>query len=376
MKIGIVTINDHSNYGNRLQNYAVFRLLQNYGHFVETITVNIKEKQIGKEFGIKQVIKKLLPCRILFSAVRLNSFVKAVLTGDVEIRKTRNFYEFSNAHIQQKHYYVKKYEDLNRVRELKKYDYILTGSDQVWNPYFAGSDYYFLTFVPPEKRIAFIASIGIPELPNDQKERYAALLKQMHYISVREESAVRIIEELIHKKVDCFLDPVLLLEKENWENLMKSVAFSIPEKYILSFFLGEEPNEKIELFAHNHNLKVVHMNRKEYKEYYPLGPEQLLYVIKNAAIVMTDSFHVTAFSIIFQRQFYVFRRKEPGMENMFSRMETLLGKFYLTERIQDSEEFNDMEDISVKQYLKIEKILTEERNNFDKAARDKMFLKY
>lgn len=374
MKIGIVTINDHSNYGNRLQNYAVCRLLRDYGCTAETITVYIKEDQSGKKSGVKRTVKKALPCRVCAFISGLNLSIKAVLKGNAEADRRRVFYKFTKMHIPQKKYYVKKYEDLKKVKELKKYDYVFVGSDQVWNPYFAGNDYYFLTFVPPEKRIGFIASIGTAELPDEQKSRYTLLLGQMKYISVREESAVRIIEELIQKKVDCFLDPVLLLKRKDWEKLIRPAGCLVPEKYVLSFFLGEEPCEEIKSFAGRYDLNIIHMNQKKYKEFYLLGPDQLLFMIKNAAVVMTDSFHVTAFSILFQKQFYVFRRKDSiiYMENMFSRMESLLGKLNLMERIQNERAIVDKEDISMEKYVRVEAVLEEERKRLNKVVKDEL----
>lgn len=119
MKIGIVTLNDYSNYGNRLQNYAVCRLLQNYGYSVETIAINEKDNQSRKNFGIKQFIKRLLPCWTLLPAVRANNFVKAVLLGNTEAKRIRVFLRFTILNISQKNYTVKKYEDLKNLREIK-----------------------------------------------------------------------------------------------------------------------------------------------------------------------------------------------------------------------------------------------------------------
>lgn len=371
MKIGIITINDNNNYGNRLQNYAVYSMVKNYGYSVDTIIVKIKDEvSYRNEKIIKEMIRQVSPPYLFFESVQLMVFIKNKLLGNIAAKKNCIFNRFTASKCSGKFFYINKYKDIHKISSLGRYDYFLTGSDQVWNPYFAGSDYYFLTFAPPQKRIGFIASIGVSELPNEQKERYTRLLNQMQYISVREESAAQMIKELLHKSVDCFPDPVLLLGKENWEELMKPVEFSIPEKYILSFFLGEEPMKKIESYAVGHKLKVVHMNRKEYEKYYLLGPEQLLYMIKNAEIVMTDSFHVTAFSIIFHKQFYVFNRKDSSMKDMFSRMETLLGKFYLSDRIQNEEEIKEKENISKERYIEIDTTLDVERKRFDGVMRE------
>lgn len=369
MKLGIITLQDNNNYGNRLQNYAVSMIMKSYGAEVDTIIVKNKEDFLAygrKKSSIKNSIKTIMPIQLLVFCAAC----KQRLCGNkLKYARERNFRKFNKQHITMKTYYINQYEQLLRKKELQKYDYFFTGSDQVWNPDWAGDDLYFLTFAPPEKRIAFIASMGVTELPGEKTECYKVLLRQMKYISVREESAVQLINQITGIKADCFFDPVLLVNREHWLKMVKPMLFEIPSKYILSFFLGEEPKEKIEAFAVSHNLKVVHMNQKEYKKYYLLGPEQLLYMIKNAAVVMTDSFHVTAFSIIFQRQFYVFRRKEPGMENMFSRMETLLGSLDLMNRIQSGIKMEEIDVISREQYLDIEKQLAAERKRLDKKMR-------
>lgn len=368
MRIGIVTIDDEVNYGNRLQNYAVHNIMKDYGCIADTIVVKMKEKTFYRNENIvKKIIRDFFPPSLFFRSIQFVHFVKSELSRDVEAKRKRIFAQFTAMQIAGKYFYINRYEDIYHKNDFEQYDYLLTGSDQVWNPYFAGSDYFFLTFVPPEKRIGFIASIGVSELPEAQKARYAALLTQMKYISVREESAVQIIDELIHKKVDCFLDPVLLLERKKWESLVAPVNLSIPSKYVLSFFLGEEPKEKLEAYAVQHNLMIVHMNQKKYEEYYLLGPEQLLYMIKNAEFVMTDSFHVTAFSIIFHKQFYVFHRRDDNMKDMFSRMENLLEKLHLFERVQNEDSIKETKIISSERYVEIDTILKEERQKFNRV---------
>lgn len=360
MKAGIITIRDNINYGNRLQNYAVSILLKGYG--IEATTIFLNNKEVFLSYKHKNWIKRLLPIHLLLFCSMLNKWLHR---DKPNIIREKNFCEFNDKYIDQKIYSVNRYKQMIKIKELQEYDYFLAGSDQIWNPNFAGTDLYFLTFAPPEKRIAFIASIGINELPDKEAERYKVLLSKMKYISVREEKAVTLIEQLIGKKVDCFLDPVLLISKDKWSEIAEAIPHDIPSNYILSFFLGDEPEENIKKLAEKRQVSVIHMNQEKYREYYSLNPAQLLYLIKNAEFVLTDSFHVTAFSIIFQKQFYVFRRKQEGMEGMFSRMETLLGKLGLIYRVQDGIEIEDKDVISKEQYDLIEKKLVDEQKRFN-----------
>ncbi len=361
MKVGIITIQDNSNYGNRLQNYAVSEILKNYG--METVTVIVKNKEDFLSVDNKKKwIKRILPIRLIVVISKYKNKKKFQ-----DLKRENKFKKFNQKYINSKTYFINQYSELLKIKKLQEYDYFFSGSDQIWNPYYAGDEIYFLTFVPRKKRIAFIASIGVSELPEEKKDKYQLYLSQMKYISVREEKAVHLIEELVNRKVDCFLDPVFLLEKESWIKIIENIPFEIPSRFLLSFFLGEEPNAKIEKYANENNLSIIYMNNKKYRKYYSLNPAQLLYLIKNAEIILTDSFHVTAFSIIFKKQFYVFKRKQEGVISMFSRMETLLSRFHLLDRIQDKVTIESKKDISKADFENIEEEIKKERKRLEKT---------
>lgn len=94
-----------------------------------------------------------------------------------------------------KHITIYHNQDIKRYINVDECNFFITESDQIWNPDFAGNDYFFLDFVEPHKRIAFAASIGYESLPDDVLARYAKYWKKMRYISVREESAAKLIEQ-------------------------------------------------------------------------------------------------------------------------------------------------------------------------------------
>ena len=211
--------------------------------------------------------------------------------------------------------------------------YFIAGSDQVWNPLFQGRDVDFLTFAPPEKRLSFAASIGVDEIPDGQLARYGQLLREMKYLSVREQRAVEIIKELTGRDADLTLDPTLLLEPEEWDKVVKKPGLELDEHYICTYFLGETP-EAVQQFAREKGLRIYALNSQESPELFTLDPGEFLYMIKSAAYVLTDSFHAVAFSIKFHKEFYVFCRKQANTRNMFSRIETITKRFGLGNRIQ------------------------------------------
>lgn len=355
MKIGIITINDNMNYGNRLQNYAVIKIFSHLGADVTNIVIKNRDDYLEKSnskvtASIKRCFK-IFPYKVMMLIIDTK---RKVSLNKLERMREKKFCSFNKRYIANHYCFVKKYEKI----QFTEYDYFIVGSDQVWNPYFAGDEKYFLTFAHPEKRIAFAASIGVSELPEEEKERYKTNLNSMHYISVREKAAANIIYELIGKKVDCFLDPVFLLSREEWEKIIETVQ-ELPKKYSLKIFLGEEP-KGIKEFSENEGYSVITMNNINFPQYFDLNPAQLLYLIKNAEVIYTDSFHITAFSIIFEKQFYVFKRKSD-MKDMFSRMENLLERMNLMDRIQMENEMKKKDKITEDKFSNIKELLYQER---------------
>ncbi|MEG1462784.1 MAG: polysaccharide pyruvyl transferase family protein, partial [Anaerorhabdus sp.] len=234
-----------------------------------------------------------------------------------------------------------------------------TGSDQVWNPHYQGNEYEFLTFAPKKKRLSFAASIGVENIPEDAKWYFGKNLSDMEYISVREERAAQIVEELTGRVADVTLDPTLLLDRTQWEIAAKKPQLDIEEQYICTYFLGEVP-EAVTKFAEKVGLKVYSLNSENDKTLFTIDPAEFLYMIKNATYVLTDSFHAVAFSIKFNKEFYVFDRKQDGVNNMFSRIETITSRFNLTNRIQNRSKI--IEQALIDNWNEIESELIAEKN--------------
>lgn len=368
-KLLIITIIDNSNYGNRLQNYALEQLLKVISPNIDSGIAYYGSKQNDVTCS-RTIFKRYLKMICPFSIYRLIKLKNRKEKSSILEKRITRFELFSRNYLHNVPTIF-----LNRNDDLKNKlvaDYYIAGSDQIWNPYWSGHDYFFLTFAPPEKRIAFAASFGVEELEPDVAERYARLLKDFKYISVREGSGAKLVKQLTGKDVDVVLDPTLLLSCNDWEMIVKKPEIQLPEHYVLAFFLGEEPEGAMERFADQLGLSIVHMNREEYPELYILDPAEFLYVVKHAECVLTDSFHGTVFSLKFEREFYVFRRKQEGLENMFTRISYLLQRFQLEDREQTREEIKQVLPVSKHKWEMISEELDFEREKTMNKMREIM----
>ena len=355
--VAIVTIDDYVNYGNRLQNYALTKLLQNEGFKVfNGIRVFTKEDWIIRTNG---AIKKLIKWCTPFSVVKGRLYSSQDKSGLKKEREKR-FLDFIHSYttileplVCVNHFYA------DKVLEKYGIDSFIIGSDQVWNPYYEAKEYEFLTFAPKDKRLSFAASMGVDSIPEEVKLYFKKNLLDMKYISVREEKAAEIVKELTGRTADITLDPTLLLKKTDWEHVAKKPELYIESKYICTYFLGEVP-EAVKAFAKEKGMLIYALNSLDSPELYTLDPAEFLYMIQNASYVLTDSFHAVAFSIKFNKEFYVFDRKQDGVSSMFSRIETITKRFGLENRIQNRDRIVEQEPIS--NWNEIEKELVAEKN--------------
>ena len=336
LTIGIVTINDYTNYGNRLQNYALTKLLEMNGcKVVNSIQVHTKEDWCKiTNNPIKRLLKHCVPFPIIKNRIYSSKKIDDALL----LKRQETFKDFMLRYMQIIDPVIVTTNSAAR-RALKKYniDYYIVGSDQVWNPYYEGKAYEFLTFVPKDRRLSFAASIGASAIPEEKKKQYRKNLLDMNYLSVRELQAAEIIENLTGRKADVTLDPTLLLEREEWEKIVQIPNLKLEEKYICAYFLGEIP-DAVNKFVKEKNLKVYYLNLEREPELFVLNPAEFLYMIKNASLVLTDSFHAVAISIKFHREFYVFDRQQTGVNNMFTRIESITRLLGLEDRIQSRKE--------------------------------------
>ena len=315
-EVGIITIIDNNNYGIRLQNYALQEIVKRFN--LNTITVkndplfNNKMGRIKIFLNILRIIKQRAKILINIPHKRRRCFSKF----DSNI-------EFSNT-----------YFNINKSDP--KYNYLVVGSDQVWNPTFGRlSDLDLTMFCTNAKRISYAASFGISELPKQYEEKAKSSFEKFDNISVREDAGKSIIQKLTGREdVLVLIDPTMLLTSEEWDKVSKKpTQLEEGKKYILNYFLGElsaERKEEIERIAKENNCEVISILDKK-SPFYQTGPSEFLYLQKNAFLICTDSFHSCVFAMLYNRPFVIFDREE-NVVSMNSRIDTLLSKFNLKNR--------------------------------------------
>lgn len=339
-RVGILTINDYKNYGNRLQNFATQEVIKSLGFEVETIVnktdvIERKNRNTNKLNRLKRVIQ--MDPKIIYD--KLIKKIKFIINKD-RISKTRqkkieNFKKFTNKYINETDYEIYKKNIPSNLDS--KFDFFVTGSDQVWNPTFEHNSHIdFLTFASKEKRIAFAPSFGISKLPIEYVEDFTNWLNGFSRLSVRENAGADIIKRLTGKDVEVLVDPTMLLNKTEWLQIAKHTINKPKAKYLLTYILGDlskERRENINNIAKKRNLKIIDLTNFENYDIYISGPREFLDLINSADVFLTDSFHGTIFSIIFNTPFVIFKRND-NLWDMTSRIDTILDKFDLKERYE------------------------------------------
>lgn len=337
-KVAILTINDYNNYGNRLQNYATQEVLRGMGLHVKTIVNNTKyENKNNKNSRIKYKIRKVKHMSVNEIYEKTNSrlwnYVHRREISECKAKRIRVFKQFTDNYIDETNYCISNNNVPNDLAD--KFDYFITGSDQVWNPTFKRfSQVDFLTFAPKHKRISYAPSFGISEIPFEHIENYKVWLSQMDKLSVREEAGAKIIKDLTDRDAIVLVDPTMMLTKEKWLSISRAADNKPKNKYLLTYFLGKvskKTKETIKIISNKNRLEVVNLADIRDGETYIAGPSEFIDYINSASVFLTDSFHGAVFSILLEKPFIVFDRKGNYL-SMNSRIETLLNMFKLSSR--------------------------------------------
>lgn len=342
--IGVITLNDNNNFGNRLQNYAVEAAIKKCGYNPTTIRYKRTSEKSSK-YMLKLFIKYCIN-----------------FTWKRQIIKKKKLFKKFNFNINE----TKKVYTIDNIRKSIDVESYIVGSDQVWNPNFKRlTDIELLKFTNKNK-IAFSASFGIGELPKEYWDSTKTALNGFKAISVREDAGKKIIEELgVDKDVQVLVDPTMLLSADDWDKVSnKPKNINDGEKYILNYFLGKLPDEwdkEIKRIAKENDCRIINI-LDESDPYFVSGPSEFLYLEKNAFLVCTDSFHSSVFSIIYDTPFVVFNRKDKHV-SMNSRLDTLLSKFELENRKFNGSISNDLLKCD---YSNAKKILEKEKEKSKK----------
>ena len=391
MKIGIITLFGE-NYGNKLQNLAVQKLFESKGCEAETIIVKVKNGII-KPTSLKHKLKKLNPLYIIKvlkqrfknkyhyknsrdGIIKSVRFVKKTNIDRLYKSREASFEQFTKQNLKLADFELT-LDNINDSR-INEYDYFVAGSDQVWNPtYPHTSCINFLTFAPKHKRIALAPSFGLSSLPEYVKPIYKKWIGEIPSLSVRENKGAEIIKELTGRNAVVLADPTLCVSRQDWEKVEKKPTFDTAKPFVFTYFLGNETNSYrsfVEKYAKNNGYEIINIFDLREPEFYSVNPAEFVYLIHNAKMVFTDSFHGTVFSLIMHTPFVVFDRIENGGISMSSRIETLLNKFSMNKRHfneLDKKQIDNIDFSNVDQTIK--NLQTETDGFLDKALQTKSF---
>lgn len=345
-KIGIETWTGGTNYGTNLQAFALKRQLECMGYqpsIMGVVCHNVNYLKYPDAF-FSYLIKKI-------NNIRQRNVLKKVNNAPANVQKEfaaqeqifRAFCEEEFPKLE-----VRNMKQWSKVK--KEYFAFITGSDQIWNPgYFQNS--YMLDYVREAdiKKVSYASSLGVSVLSNKVKNKYRRLLRSYNAISVREKSAADLLQEISPVHVEVVLDPTMLLEKKEWDIVSEQAkvdsAWNANQEYVLCYFVGDKKEywsyvDKVAKSTGYHVLAIAMSGnavQTAYQTIYNVGPREFVWLIKNASIVCTDSFHASVFSIINHKEFYVLKRfsdKDKGSQN--TRLYHLLHNFGLDNRLIDN----------------------------------------
>lgn len=345
-KVGIITLFTLTNYGNRLQVYALSKALEK----LDCKPCEIHYRKKGLKAFIKENIRTnyfFYCCLEFFRGIFRRQNISLLMKQNKRIRLCSAF--------------SKKVKGKIISSDTPSIDCYVCGSDQIWNPRFAGKAMYFAEFAHNEKRISYAASFGVSSINEKASVRYKSYLSGIKNISVREKQGAELVKELTGREAEVVIDPTLLLDKNDWNKASKKPKYDVEEKFLLTYFLGEVSDEiknYVKKISTENNLKVISLEKMKRNDYwYNTGPAEFIWLIENASLICTDSFHASVFSIIMESPFIVFKRIYKN-NDMSSRFISLLGMFKLTSRFYENIKAGDE---FKKEYSHIAEILEAER---------------
>lgn len=299
MQIAILTFQRAYNYGTVFQAYALQCVLKDLSNGCVKII----------DYECPYINNVYRPTRL---DRRNNSLSKALLKAVLQSpTKIRRFFKF-NRFVENLLCLTRKVDDVSIKSLNDEYDFFIVGSDQVWNDDLTNSDrVFYLDFVSDrKKKFAYSASFGFPTLRETRMKEISGFIRDFSKVSVREDSAAKIVFECREEYPPITLDPTLLVDSSVWSQLARNV--SVNGKYILIYTV-QPPVQLIDFafrLREKTGLKIIYLNdqiRKikgiQYKK--GVSPEEFLGYFKDAEYVLSNSFHGTVFSIIFKKKFFV-----------------------------------------------------------------------
>lgn len=385
MKIKLVTFAPHPNFGTCLQSYALNKVLRDMGHDVEFI-YNRREvppltpwQMILAVF--KYMAKKALPVAVI-TRLKEKRDTRKIMETNTEpvvlrlpdfrvlywlslIPGSYTLYKWWNYdNLQKRKVYKFTFKDGNfnmrRIFTHSQYkevtgdaDIFITGSDQIWNPFCGGfNPMMFLEFAGNKKRIAYSSSISQPEIPISVEKRMKEDLVKFDHIGVREQRSVELLNVLLGRTdIKLVVDPTYLLSMEEWIEFGEKAVleFSLPEKYIFCYFVGNKRKEIYEQMVQDVKQftgidEVITLecgnrtlNYGKGRLYKDAGPYEWVYLLRHSSYICMDSFHATVFALKFQKEFvHALKNSDDEICSQNTRMYDIFNRYGLSHKIYHS----------------------------------------
>ncbi len=338
MKIALLSFVECLNYGASLQVYALEKVIEDRYADVECEYIRYHKNQLAAsaKWMARKIVAKISKkedkpswtVREYVKIIRQSFCEGAGKNGKNTIRLFREFWKLSN------------YSDPVSRRELKKlddYDLYMIGSDQVWNCGRLDLDTTFLLdFVKDDtKKGSYAPSVGLKKIPVKYYKKYQKYWSRFHWLSCREKSGADLVSACTGRKVANVLDPVFLLTREQWEEREKKPdRISNDTKFVVLYTLMDEREyiPYIGPFLRKEQLQLVSLSG-DISKTAAVGPAEWLWYLHHAEYVVTDSFHGTAFSVIFEKQFSSIIPEEDFFESSSDRIVGLLTLLGLQDRV-------------------------------------------
>ncbi len=315
----IATYNDSkNNYGAVFQSFALSETIKNLGHDVTFVTLKNPPSSGSRKINIKTKIKQMI--------VKILS---------IPNQKKRDFrtekFGYFKAKTQKRVYYTN-YETL--ITNPPQADVFLSGSDQVWNPKSFRKDFFFPYISKDKPLISYAASMGVEQIPQENEILFSKYISRYDCVSVREDTMIKIISQYTEKKIHHHIDPVFLVAPTVWHSLEHKYTCLKYDRYILMYLItwDKKNNDVLYRLKKETGLPLVLVTLGGLKPKYAdqvimdASPEEFLYLLSNAEMVVASSFHGVALSIVFNKPFIA-----VSGQHCSTRIQSLLRCLNLTE---------------------------------------------
>lgn len=319
----INTIVETRNYGNRLQNRAVSELFLSYGPVSTVWRTTAYDREARQRYRrYKRSLREI-------GQYGARSFYE-------KRKRFKRFIAVDDPYITEKQF-------LEKLGSAPSTSVMVVGSDQVWNYNWlnrADCRWRLGLDVPQECLLSYAASIGLDDINDEWRPVFKEGWSRIPHISVREDRAAELVNEIAGREAAVVLDPTLMLTRDQWRGVFTGF---VPEgdRYVLTYFLGKPSDEQeriISSSAKGLDACIRRINDVRDRGAYVAGPAEFVELFSKAQYVFTDSYHACCFSILYNRPFKVFNRSGfDGKANMNSRMRTLFRLFELEDLMNDDE---------------------------------------